>query len=125
MKKLLMILLVAGIFSTEYASAQHRGGGVYIRPRTTVVVGGGYYSPFYPYGYLGLGYPYYGYPSVAARPSKLDQEIEDITHDYAQKIESVRMDTSITGKDRRHQIRELKEARDRDIDLARRDYHNQ
>ncbi len=126
MKKLLIILLIAGVFSGEFAQAQgHRfGGGGYYRPSTSVIIGGGYYSPFYPsFGYY--GYPYYANPGAQYRPSKLDQEIADINHDYDQRIESVRMDSGITGKDRRQQIRELKDARERDIEQARKDYYKQ
>ncbi len=126
MKKIVFILLVSVTLAGGIASAQgHRvGGGAYYRPHTTVVIGGGLYSPYYsPFGYF--GYPYYAAPGVAARPSKLDQEIEDINHDYAQRIESARMDTGLTGKEKRHQVRELKEARDREIDLAKRDYYKQ
>jgi hypothetical protein len=128
MKKLLIILLIAGVFSGEFARAQGHGfGGGFYRPATTVFVGGGIgfglglYAPFYPY----YGYPYYAYPSAQYRPSKLDQEIADINHDYDQKIQSVKMDTGLTGKDRRQQIRDLKEARDRQIDQARKDYYKQ
>ncbi len=124
MKKLFIIMLITGIFTGEYAQAQHRFGGVYVRPSTTLVIGGGFYSPFYPaFGYY--GYPYYYSPSVAARPSKLDQEIADINHDYDQRISSVRMNDAITGKDRRQQIKELKAARDNEIEQAKKDYYKQ
>src|SRR5476651_2020595 len=121
MKKILIMLLIAGTISG--VSAQLRGHvavGSY-RPRTTVVVGGGFYSPFYsPFNY---GYPYYMEPSVPYHASKLDQEIADINHDYSERIESARMDNSVSGKERRHEIRELKEERDHQIDLAKRDYY--
>lgn len=125
MKKLMMLLLLAGVVSA--ASAQH--GRVMVRPayrpHTTVVIGGGFYSPYYsPYGFY--GYPYYGFaPSVQPAPSKLDQEIADINHDYSEKIESARMDNSLTGKARRQQIRALKHERDQAIDDAKRDYYRQ
>ena len=121
MKKLMIMLLLAGTISGVSAQRGHVGGGAYYRPRTTVVVGGGFYSPFYsPFYY---GYPYYMEPSVPYHASKLDQEIADINHDYAEKIESARMNNSISGKERRHEIRELKEERDRQIDLAKRNYY--
>ncbi len=122
MKKLIVTLLLAASVSGAFAQRGH----VIVtrpayRPHTTVVVGGGFYSPFYsPYGWY--GYPYYE-PAVPYRPSKLDQEIADINHDYAERIESARMDKAISGKERRHEIRELKEARDHEIDLAKRDYY--
>ena len=125
MKKLMSILILAGIFYVNSFGQfrGHGGGGVYYRPRTTVVIGGGFgYSPFYsPFGYY--GYPYYGEPVATAHPSKLDQEIADITHDYAERIESVRMDNNLRGKERRHEIRELKIARDKEIDDAKVSYY--
>lgn len=113
------------------------GGG---KGRTTVIVGGGYggYAPLYnPYFGMGLGYGYgmpwygYGYPyydygyGYNARPSKLDQEIMDIQHDYAQKINSARADDSMTGRERRATIRELKLERDQAISNAKKNYYKQ
>jgi len=124
MKKLLLILFLMCFLSvTSFSQFRGHGGGAgYYRPRTTVIIGGYGYSPFYsPFGYY--GYPYYGTPSIQYRPSKLDQEIADINHDYAEKIESARMDHSLSGKERRHEIRELKIARDREIDTARSNYY--
>jgi hypothetical protein len=75
MKKLLIILLIAGI--SLGASAQHR---YYVRssyPRSHVVVSVG--RPIYPYGYYDPFYdPYYryGYYGYYSRPSKLDLEIK-------------------------------------------------
>lgn len=125
MKKLISTLILVGILNiATFAQFHGHGGGAYYRPRTTVIIGGWGYSPFYsPFGYYGYGYPYYGAPLPIARPSKLDQEIADITHDYREKIESVRMDHSLSGKERRHKIRELRSERDNEIDKAKRNYY--
>lgn len=130
---LLSLALVTG------ASAQIRGGGHasigggyrgggYRGGHTTVVVGGGLgygYSPFYsPFGFY-YGYPFYAYGGEGARPSKLDMEIADIKNDYADKIESVRMDDSISGRERRHKVREFKRERDQAVLDARRNYYKE
>lgn len=132
MKKMMIVLLSLALVSGAYAQRGHmvvRGGGGYIAPRTTVVVGAGlgYYSPFYaPFGFY-YGYPFYPYPyyGVAHRPSKLDMQIEDIKQDYADKIESVRMDNTLSGKERRQKVRELKRERDQAVLDARRNYYKQ
>jgi hypothetical protein len=114
------------------ASAQKviRGGGHYApRPRVSVGIGLGYgygYSPFYS-PYYGFGspfyYPPYGYNNGYRRPSRLDMEIQDIKTDYADQIKSLRMDNSLSGHERRQQIRELKTERDKAITEAQRNYY--
>lgn len=124
MKKIGVALLLIFLLSdTSFTQSRgHGGGGGYYRPHTTVIIGGYGYSPMYsPFGYY--GYPYYGMPSTPYRPSKLDQEMADINHDYAEKIESVRMDNNLSGKERRHEIHELRIARDREIDAAKSSYY--
>lgn len=123
MKKILVVMLSLGL--ALGASAQHfvgHVGGFYGGPR--VVVGVGYapfyspfYNPFYPFGYP---YGYYGYGN---RPSKLDMQIQDIKNDYNDKIWSVKHDKTLSGKERRHQVRLLKQERDRDIDNAKLNYY--
>jgi hypothetical protein len=112
MKKLLIIFL--SLIIVISASAQHRYvGRPYYRPRTTVVVSGGYYPyyPAYPYSYGYWGYrPYY-------RPSRLTLQIEDIQADYRDRIWSVRHDDGLSKKERKRKIHELKS----DIDEAIRD----
>jgi hypothetical protein len=131
MKKLLLILLTVGVVSGAYAQRGHfAGGGFYGGEGRTVIVGG--YSPYYAYprAYWGFGlgypylYPYYGYPygPYGYGMSRLQGQIEGIKQDYADRIESVRMDNTITGKERRAQIRQLKKDRDAAIDQAKRDY---
>ena len=117
-----MIMLSVSLVIT--VSAQKRG--VIVRSYTPVYstfgIGLGYgYSPFYynPYYY----YPY-GYRN-SYRPSKLDIEIADITHDYADKIESVRLDKTLSGKEKRQEIKSLKKERDKEIDDVKMNYHKQ
>ena len=121
MKKLIVIMVA--LVLTLGAFAQKRGG-VYYRPRTYVVVGGGfgypYYSPFYnPWYYPG----YYG-PGYYHRPTKLDMQIADIKSDYSDKIWSAKHDTSLSRKERRVEVRRLKRERDKEIMEAKRNYHN-
>lgn len=120
------------------------GGGGYYRPRTTVVVGThvpvyhhyyrltyyrpwyyhGWYRPFFYYDPFFAGYyapPYGNY----YRPSNLDTEIADIKHNYDEKIESSRHDKSLTGKERRQEIRELKQEREDAIADAEKNYYKQ
>jgi len=126
MKKLMAIMialvLTATAFSQKVAVASGHFGGVYYRPRTTFVVGTYvplYYDPFF-YGY----YPYYGY-RYYYRPTKLDLEIADVRNDYDEKIWSARHDNTLSGKERRHEVRELKHERDRAIQDAERNYYKQ
>lgn len=122
MKKLLLTGILAVALSGAFAQG-HRGT-VVVRPRT-VIVGGGFYSPYYSpfyssfYGPYGWGYPYQ--PTVQARPSKLDQTIADIEHDYSERISSAR--AALDGKEKRAEVKRLKEERDAEIDLAKRNYY--
>src|SRR5580704_16281651 len=127
MKKLLMILLTAGMVSG--ASAQFHGGGHYgggFYGGRTVIVGG--YAPYYAYPgfYLGLGYPLYGYPygyyPYGHAPSKLQMQVNDIKADYSDRIASVKADNTLSGKEKRQQIRDLKHERDDAVNNAVRNY---
>lgn len=123
MKKLILFLLFLVMLALS-ASAQKgriRGGHV-VRPHIIVGVGGGFgYSPFYG--------PYYPYPYPAYRyhmmPSRLSLNIQDIQLDYADLIRSVRMDKSISKKERKQRIKELKYEREKAIIDAKRDYYYQ
>lgn len=130
MKKVLIMLLsfglVAGVSAQRHGGGGggfrgggFRGGGYSYAPR--IGISGGFYSPYY--GYYN---PYYlDYPGYAnnGRPSKLMRKVEDIKSDYADRIYSVRQDKSLTGKDRRQQVRELKKEKDQAIDDLESNYH--
>ena len=132
MRKIMMLLFT--VVLAVSVSAQRvivKGGGPVVRPRPVVVVGGGFgYSPFYS-PYYGFGYnpywhnrffynrPYYN------RPSKLEVKIQDIRNDYADKIWSARQDKSLTGKDKRHEIKKLRHERDQRIDDLKSNYYKQ
>ena len=122
MKKILVVMLSIVMTTGLMAQRGHVGGGVYYRPH--VIVGLGAYAPFYPYYGFGFSpfYPYapYGY---GYRPSKLTVKIEDIKADYADKIHSAKSDASISHKERREKVHELKKARDKEIDDLKRNYY--
>jgi hypothetical protein len=127
MKKLMVIVVALGL--AMGASAQrfghgYGGGHTYIAPpRVSVGIGYGY-SPFYysPFGYS----PYYGYDNMYARPyrpSKLELQIEDIKNDYADKIWSAKQDNSLTRKERRKVVHQLRAERDQAVIDAKRNYY--
>jgi len=129
MKKLMVIVVALGL--ALGASAQRFGHGyigrghVYVAPpRVSVGIG---YSPFYaPFGYYPYGYPYgYGgmYYSRPYHPSKLDIQIEDIKNDYSDKIWSAKHDESLSRKERRNVVHQLKSERDQAINDAKRNYY--
>jgi|SRR6478735_1471962 len=131
MKKLFLILLSMALIYGASAQKIIAGGHYYTRPRVSVSVGT--YAPFYPYygfgyspfayGYgFGYGYPYYGYHQPY-RPSKLDLQVEDIKKDYQDKIWSVKNDKSLSGKEKRKEVRNLKQERDQAVLDARKNYY--
>jgi len=120
MKKIFVMLLSLAIVIA--ASAQKRIGTPYYRyyrPRTSIVVSGGYY-PYYPMYY---DYGFWSQPYYYHRPTKLTLEIEDIQSDYKDRIWSVRHDDRLTKRERKQKIRELKSERDLAIRDAERNYH--
>jgi hypothetical protein len=133
----LMVIAVCSVFT--YGAAAQSGhmvtggfhGGVgFVQPR--ISVGFGYYAPFYsPLGYYGFpywGFPYAGYyPNGSAyySPSKLQRKEGDIRSDYADRIYSVRQDSSLSSKQKRQTIRSLKKQRDMDIRDLVANYHKQ
>jgi hypothetical protein len=128
MKKLLIILFSLGL--SVAASAQHvRGGGYHGGVRRVVVVpsysiGVGAFAPYYGYGFYNpwfYGYPY-GYNN-SPRPSKLDLKIEDINNDFKDKKWSVKHDESLSRKERKEKIHELKVDRDQQILDTKKNYY--
>lgn len=124
MKKLFIILFSFGLALGASAQRHGGGGGVHrvIRPHVTVIGG---YAPFYPYYGLGYGFsPFYPYPPVYAnRPSRLELQIEDIKNDYKDQIWSARHDDSLSRKERKAKVHELKHDRDAAIIDARKNYY--
>ena len=148
MKKLLIVLFV--VAAVINASAQKRAfvtSRAIVAPRPVYVAPHPYYShpyyshPYYsrpyagfgyglgfgynPFFYGGLGYPYYGSSDYYNRPSKLDMHVMDIEHDYSDRIRSARLDNSLSGHQRRQEIRELKHERKEAIYDAKRNYYRQ
>ena len=118
-------ILICSLGLTLSASAQkviHAAPHYYPRSRVSIGVGLGGYGLYNPYGYN----PYYGYPPTygyRSRPTKLDLEIEDIQNDYKDRIWSARHDESLSRKDRRNKVHELKHERDNEILQAKKDYY--
>ena len=129
MKKLMVIVVALGL--AFGASAQrfghgYGGGHVYVAPpRVSVGIGLGY-SPFYSPYYAPFGYYPYGYNNVYSRPyrpTKLEMKIEDIKNDYKDKIYSAKHDTSLTRKERRQTVHQLRSERDQAINDLKRNYY--
>ena len=102
-----------------HSGSVYRPHVVYVRP----YVGYGFrYNPFY---YGGFSYPYYGNSYYYNRPSKLDMHIMDIEHDYSDRIKSVRLDNSLTGHEKKQEIRELRHERKQAVYDAKKNYYKQ
>lgn len=130
MKKIIFALMMTVAATGAFAMGPGHGGGGFhgggFRGGRTVIVSGGFYSPFYsPWGY---GWGWGGYPYYAAapyRPSKLDLQVMDIKNDYSDRIASVKMDRDLSGKERRQEVRQLKRERDNAVYDAKRNYYKQ
>lgn len=135
MKSLLMILLSVAL--SLGASAQ-RKGSFHHSPRphihTRVIIvpfsyGFGYAYPFPGYSpYFGYWPPYYGFRNPEFRntetiPYQLSLQIQKIRIDYSGKINAIRNDKSIKGKQRRQEIRALKTQREKEIIDAKINFH--
>lgn len=114
----------AATAQTHGISGVHSYGYV-IQPR--VSVGFGYYPFYSPFGYYGFPYGYYpySYGNMYGRPSNLQRKEDDVRSDYADRIYSVKQDNSLTSKEKRQQIRDLKKQRKQDIHDLIANYHNQ
>jgi|SRR5579871_2191868 len=119
MKKIMIIMLALGLAISASAQRFSHGGVYYSRPR--VIVTGGFYAPFYPF-YSPFYYPYPGY-GYGYRPTKLDMQIHDIKADYADRIYSVKQDKSLTRKERRQKIHDLRVQRDQEVENAKRNFY--
>src|SRR5579864_8145556 len=120
MKKLLIIVMSLSLALGASAQRGFHGGGYYYGgPR--VIVGGGFYAPYYGPFYSPFYSPFYpyGYYGYGSRPSKLDMQIQDIKNDYKDRIWSLKQDKTLTHKEKRKQIRQLKQERDKDINDAK------
>ena len=129
-KRLFIVMFSLGL--AFGASAQRFGHGVAVGhgyygggwgyPRTYVGVGFGWGYPWgYPYGPWYAPYPpyYYGY---GAMPNQLELQVRDIKNDYEAQIKAVKHDKSMTRKERRAKVDQLKTERDNAIVQARHDY---
>lgn len=128
MKKILIALTMTVMATGAFAMGPGHGYGGFHGGgwggRTTIIYGGGFYSPFYaPFGW-GYGYPY-GYYAAPYRPTKLDMKVMDIKNDYADRISSVKMDKDLSGKERRQEVRQLKRERDQAVYDAKRNYYKE
>jgi hypothetical protein len=129
MKKFLVIGLCLGL--VYGAEAQHghsvivgsHSYGYAASPR--ISVGFGYYPFYSPFGFYGTPYGYYPYANAYGRPGKLEMKKEDIRSDYADRIYSVKQDSSLTPKQKRQEIRSLKKERDQAINHLITNYHHQ
>ena len=123
MKYVLAVLLLVVV--GYGASAQHkRGGRLIVHPRVGIGshfgngnnLGYGYgYNPFYPNRYNNNYY--------YSRPSKLDLQIRDIENEYRDKKASVKLDKTLTRKQRREIFRALGREKERVVLEARRNYY--
>ncbi|MEI9909856.1 MAG: hypothetical protein WDO71_09410 [Bacteroidota bacterium] len=118
MKKLMIILLATGLALSASAQKFSHGGRSYYR-RPHVIVSAGVYAPFYPY----YGYPFYPSYSYIQRPTRLDLQVQDIKNDYRDKIWSARHDKSLTPKERKTTVHELKHEQDQAVIRAKTDYY--
>jgi hypothetical protein len=133
MKSLIVVLVCAGLTGAANAQSTNKvnvggvyHGGIYaFQPR--IAVGVGYYSPLYgPFGYYGYPYgPFYPYASSYNRSSQLQRKEDQIRSDYADRIYSVRQDNSLTGKQKRAEVRDLKKQRKLEIHDLVANYHKQ
>lgn len=125
---MMSIAMISSISAQRHGSGFHRGSVLYV-PRVSVGYGGGFGNGI-GLGY-GVGYPYFGYPFYGVNPygykapkqSKLTNEIENLKSDYADKIYSARNATDLDGKQRRAEVRQLKQERDNTINNLRNNYY--
>ena len=123
--KTVSLIIIFALGVTFHASAQKVIRAVpryYPRSHVSVGIGLGAWGPYSPYWYN----PWYAYPpgyGYSSRPSKLDLEIQDIQLDYKDRIWSARHDESLSRKERRQKVHELKHERDNEVLQAKKDYY--
>lgn len=125
MKNLLIILSLFLLSLTASAQKVIRGGGGFHGgyPRVRPVISVGAYAPLYPYGFYSPFYNPYYYPDYSYRyPARLRMKLDAIRDDYQQQIKETRHDKTMTGKERRAKVRELKTEKDRAIIDAKKDF---
>jgi hypothetical protein len=126
MKKLMMMLMAVGIVSVASAQHVHVGGGIGYGGGAVIVRSYPAYGyGFYPGFYWGMGYPYWSYPygyPYGHVPTKLEAQVSGIKADYADRIASVKADNTLSRKEKRQQIRDLKKERDEAVANAVRGY---
>lgn len=118
MKKFLIFglaILIAGAVSAQ-RNKRYRTPQPRVRTSISVGIGTPYYSPFY------RPSPYYRTP-IYARPTRLEHEIANIKADYRDRIWSARHDKSLSKRERKAEIRQLKSERDRAIRDLQYNYH--
>jgi hypothetical protein len=125
--KTVSLIIICALGLTFHASAQkviRAAPRYYPRSHVSVGVGFGTWGGYSPYYYN----PWYAYPpgygyGYRQRPTKLDMEIEDIQLDYKDRIWSARHDESLSRKERRQKVHDLKQERDNEILQAKKDYY--
>ncbi len=124
MKNILIILSLFLLSFTASAQRGIKGGGFHggytrvYRPAISVRA----YAPFYPFGFYSPYYYSY-YPGYSNQyPARLEMKISAIREDYQQQIKEARHDKTMTGKERRAKVRELKTEKDRAVIDAKKDY---
>jgi len=126
---LVLVAVVLG-FSASAQPKITRGAVRNLKSPATVVRVVPVYPPFY-YGYNRLRSPFYRpfYNSfyeprvVQYTPSELQLQLDDIENEYDFKISTVRRDRSVSGKERRAKIRELKHLEKNAVIDAKKDYY--
>ncbi len=136
MKHILIIILAIGLAAGAGAQTKVRGGNAPVRTRVIVAApvvpawGFGYgfgarFSPFYDPFYSPFHDPYLRHRPVQSRvPAELQLNLDEIENEYNFRLSSTKSDRSITGKERRQKMRELKYEREAALIDARRNYLN-
>ncbi|TDH27304.1 hypothetical protein EXU57_06860 [Segetibacter sp. 3557_3] len=139
MKQIMVVMLALGIGFAANAQPKVNGNIGQLRPRVYVA------PPVYPvYPRLGMGYGFgYGYAPgfryspfyspfndpfyrgyrYQSVPQELQLEIDDINNDFDYRIAEARRDKSVSGKERRQHVRDLKNQRENALIDAKRAYY--